>query len=396
MNRTLLLLFFILSTGILVSAQSIEELYQSDDYEALAEYGSKTKDLTARELYCVGYGLYRVDKDQEAIELYNMAIEKGLDSAYVYRRRGRARVYLNELTAARADFRLAIERDPESQPNFTEMGMAFLFDEMEDSALVYLRKARELPYASLRPYTMIPRIYAEREDLKTAREEFAVSAAMLDANSEEYLEFLGEIGRQAYVISNDFPHSVRVYTDLMQRAPEAYDMYPRFIKALVANLEYDRADSVFAIMQEANRAGKLGEEFTKYGRVGVDEFEWHGQLVVSYRYLEIPTELLKPIYIAFLLEPDGEKVDRIILTEKTFQIDEDGSKHLLCEQLDNGHATYTVGWKTDDIPYANFKESVIGVLDGKIQAGARSSYGSPDGVKKAGKKKKKKKKKKKS
>jgi tetratricopeptide (TPR) repeat protein len=390
MRRTIFLLFFICFTGVLLSAQTIEDLFQNDEYEALAEYANKTKDLSARELYCVGYGLYRVDQDREAIKLYDQAIEKGLDSAYVYRRRGRARIYLKELTEARADFRMAIARDPEGQPNYTEMGMAYAYDDMQDSAMVYLRKARELPFASLTPYTMIPRIFAENDDLKGAREEYAVSAAMLDANSDAYLEFLGEIGRQAYVISNDFPHSVRVYSDLMRRAPEEYGMYPRLIKALVANEEFDRADSVFAIMQEAHKAEKLGEEFTKYGRVGIDEFEWKGQLIVTYRYLELPTELLKPIYIAFLLEADGEKVDRIVLTEKTMQIEDSGSKHLLCEQMDNGHATYSYGWDTDDIPYSNFKKAVVGVLDGEIAVGASSSYGGDSNEKKGKKKKKKK------
>src|SRR5690606_22247007 len=135
-----------------------------------------------------------------------------------------------------------------------------------------------------------------------------------------------------------------------------YDLYNKLIKAYTANKDYLKADSIFHILKIKYEKKELTAEMMELDAVVIDEFYWKGQRVSAMKYYKQPTEFAEPIFQFFLIDKNGKKVEKRILTEKTGS-DIDGVKHLLCavDKKTNTHFTYPIGWETDDIQYQEVK-----------------------------------------
>jgi tetratricopeptide (TPR) repeat protein len=139
-------------------AQTIEELYNNRSFEELIKFADKSEGLTGEQLYCVGYAFFQLENDAKAIEMYDKAIAKGLDDDYVYLYKGLSLRYDNQNEKAIENFKIAINRNPKGQKNFTELANTFFYQEIYDSAIVYFYKARDLDFELGDPYFKIPYI----------------------------------------------------------------------------------------------------------------------------------------------------------------------------------------------------------------------------------------------
>jgi len=386
-----LLLVFIFSHFSI--AQTVEDLYIKRDFKELIKFESKKDELSKEELYYVGYAFFQLENDKKAIEMYDMAISKGLDDDYIYLYKALSLMYDKQIGRARDNFRIAINRNPTSQKNYNEMGNSFYFFEELDSALVYFQKARNLEYELGDPYLKLPNIYHVKQNYEKALEEYKVSASLINKEDPVYLTLLSEIGLLEYTITKNFNQSIKAYQEVISLQPDNYDLYPKLIKAYYAKEDYTNGDSLIAIMKTAFEQGKLSEEYQKYKDVAIAEFEWNNQKVLVNKSFVDPKETLDIMYKIYLLSSDGKSVERTLMTEQTIQFDEDGAKHLLCEREKDGtHYTYNYGWSTDNIDFSNLKEAAIAVFDKKISPGASSKININSKEKKSKKKKKRKRK----
>ena len=153
-------------------------------------------------------------------------------------------------------------------------------------------------------------------------------------------------------------------------------MYYKLMKSYNAAHEYDKADSIFALVKTAFEEKRLPQEDMEIKTVAIAQFEWNDQVAVIRRSLIDPKETLDISFKVFLLNKAGDKVERRFMVEKTMQIGENGAKHLLCEQdkATGDHITYPYGWSTDTIPIEELEKAVRMVLDGKMTKGASSSF----------------------
>ena len=126
--------------GIL-NAQTVEELYNKRDFKELIKFENKSKELTKEQLYCVGYAFFQLENDKKAIEMYDKAIAKGLDNDNIYLYKGLSLRYDQQYDEAVETFKIAIDRNPKGQKNYTELGNTFYYQKKYDSALVYFYKA---------------------------------------------------------------------------------------------------------------------------------------------------------------------------------------------------------------------------------------------------------------
>lgn len=394
-KKLFICLAFLCSFGF-AHSQSIQELYTNNEFEKLTFYAGKTDSLTKEDVYCIGYAFFQLENDKKAIEMYDIAISKGLDADYIYLYKGLSLRYDKQFEKSIENFRMAVARNPDGQKNLTELANAFYFQEKYDSALVYFTKARALEFELGDPYIKLPNIYHIAEKFEKALEEYYRSASIIDKSSPTYLQILGNIGLLEYTVNKDYKKSIAAYTEMIHLDPENYDLYPKLIKAYYANEEIEKGDSLIAILKREFDKGALSEKFMKYGNVPIAEFEWNNQKVAVYKYFKEPKETLDIMYKVYLLSPNGKGIERTLMTEKTVQFDPKGPKHLLCERERNGtHHTYSYGWSTDDIDYPSLKKAAIAVFEEELSPGASSNFRNKENDSKEPKKKKGKKKKKK-
>lgn len=392
MYLKLIIGFFLLFVFSNVKSQTVKELYNKQDFQGLIKFADKSKELSKEELYCVGYAFFQLENDKKAIEMYNKAIEKGLDDDYIYLYKGLSLRYDKQNDKAIENFRIAVNRNPKGQKNYTELANSFYFQEKYDSALVYFYKARELDYELGDPYYKIPYIFHIQENFEKALEEYRLSASLINKEDPEYLELLKSIGQLEYTVFKNYQNAIKAYVEMISLNPENYDLYPKLIKAYYANENYTEGNSLISLMKDKYDNGLLSEEYQKFGSVAIGEFEWNSQKVAVYKYFKVPTKTLDLMYKIYLLSKDGKSVERTLMTEKTIQLEKDGVKHLLCEREKSGvHHTYSYGWSSDNIEYSSLKKAVILVLNGEIKPSASSNFGTKSGKRKSRKKKNKKK-----
>ncbi|MCB0479593.1 MAG: tetratricopeptide repeat protein [Bacteroidetes bacterium] len=379
-------------------AQTIEELYNQEKFSELISYADKTDSLENEDLYCIGYAFFQLEKDKEAILMYDKAIEKGLDEDYIYLFKGLAQRYDKQFDEAEKSFREAIKRNPLAQKNYTELANCFYAQDQYDTALVYFKRARELDFELGDPYLKIPNIYQIQEKYEEALSEYNISLGMIDQSDPYYYEILMGIGQLEYTFTENYKASAEAYAKVVSDVPEYYPIYTKLIKSYYAAEEYGKGDSLFYILRSAYEKEELPEEMMESGMIGMSQFEWNDRPVLVMRMLKEPSKLLDIKYKVYLLNETGDDIDRMLMTEKTIQLEKDGAKHLLCERGKNGaHYTYSYGWSSDEIEYESLKKASIMVFEKELTPSASSNFSIPKNTeeKKEDTSKKKKKKKKK-
>lgn len=370
LTLTVILIFLF---GI-VNAQTIEELYEEKNFNELIKFVDNTEELTADQLYYVGYAFFQMENDNKAIEMYDKAIAKGLDDDQIYLYKGLSLRYDEQFDKAIDAFKLAIDRNPKGQKNYTELGNTFYFQEKYDSALVYFYKARELEFEHGDPYFKVPNIYHIQENYNKALEEYYISASLINKEALTYIEILKSIGLLEYTHKMNYDKSIKAYSEVISINPKDYNLYSKLIKAYYAKEDYVRGDSIFNIIKSKYESNELPEEMQEVKGELVDEFMWNSQKVSAMKYYKNPQEFAEPIYQFFLIDKTGEEVEKKVLTEKT-STEIVGTKHILCgiDKETGTHYTYPIGWDTDEIDYRELKGYVIMILNGEMKPHASSS-----------------------
>lgn len=373
LKSTISFLCLVLFIGKTAHTQVIENLYQSQNYEAIVKYANQSFDFSPIDLFIIGHAYFQLENDKKALTYYDKALEKGLNKDFVYLYQGLAYGYQKDYKKAITSFKKAIELNPLGQKNYTELGNAFYFQAIYDSALVYYYKARELPFQLADPYLKIPNIYQIKKQYLKALEEYKISAQRIDKQDPNYVDLLLNIGTLEYTVTKNYLACIDTYEKMLELVPTKFNLYPKLIKAYFANEDYDKGDSLFLILKNAYFKNQLTGEFEKFGNAAIDEFQWNEQKVIVYRNFKEPTEILDIIYTFFLLSVDEKNILRTLVTEKTIPLEKNGSKHLLCEKGNDGsHYTYPYGWSTDLIDYRSLKKAVTEVLNAETNPAASS------------------------
>ena len=83
MKCTTLLLAFFMTIG--VNAQSmIEKMFKQKRYEEIIAYAPKTDKLGGRDIFRIGQSFIKLKQDEQAIEMFNKAINKGYKDGEIY------------------------------------------------------------------------------------------------------------------------------------------------------------------------------------------------------------------------------------------------------------------------------------------------------------------------
>lgn len=220
-------------------------------------------------------------------------------------------------------------------------------------------------------------MYHGKQDFKKALDLYYVALDSIPKRNSYYLTTLQSIGQLEYTYTKDYLKSANAYSQAIQINKGNYELYYKLIKSYNAAKEYAKADSIFNIVKIAFENGELPKEDMELKTIAIAQFEWNGQVATIIKSLIEPKDMLDISYKVFVLNKEGNKVERRFVVEKTIQLEKDGAKHLLCEQdmKTGGHITYPYGWSTDIIPLDDLEKAVKLVLDGKMKQSASSNFG---------------------
>jgi tetratricopeptide (TPR) repeat protein len=357
--------------------QTVTELFNNKKYQELVEFEKKSEKLTPEELYMIGFAFFQLENDNKAIEFYDKAINIGYDKGSVYFYKGVSFFYLKKYDEALKQNDIALQKEPTNQEFMNQKGQIYRLQEKEDKALEYFEQATKLPNTHGESFFWIAYIYHGKQDFNKALSLYYIALDKIPHQNSYYQTTLESIGQLEYTYSKDYLKSAEAYSKAIQFDKENYELYYKLMKSYNAAKEYIKADSIFGLVKNAFENGKLPKEDMEIKTIAIAQFDWNGQTATIRKSLIDPKESLDISYKVFLVNKEGDKVERRFVVEKTIQIEKNGAKHLLCEQDKNtgDHITYPYGWSTDNIPLDDLEKAVKLVLDGKMKYGAKSNFG---------------------
>ncbi|MEC5157335.1 hypothetical protein [Chryseobacterium sp. MP_3.2] len=155
---------------------------------------------------------------------------------------------------------------------------------------------------------------------------------------------------------------MEIYESGLANFPTEYSFYEKIIKALNAQNKFTEANLYFDKMRGFYRQNLLTEDTMNFKNIAVDEFQWNGQWINVFKYFEVPKETLESLYTVYLIDKSGEKIERKINIEKTIQIKKADPKYVICEEITNGHSTFSKGYTDESFSLRDLRESIIEIL----------------------------------
>lgn len=355
--------------------QTVSDLYNAKDFQALIKFENQSEKLTSEQLYMVGFAFFQLENDNKAIEFYDKAITKGYDNGSIHFYKGVSFTYLKKYEDALKEIDISLKKEPTNQEFMNQKGLIYKNQGLEDKALEYFEQATKFPNTHGEPFFWVAYIHHGKNDFKKALDLYYVAAEKVSKQNSYYITTLESIGQLEYTYTKNYLKSAEAYSKVISYKPKDYEFYPKLIKAHNGAKEYTKADTIFELMKIAYKNKELSEDDMNFKNISVDEYEWNEQKLIVYKYLEDPKETLDISYKVYLLNKDGDKVERTFMVEKTLEIS-GGPKHLLCEKDKKSgiHITYPYGWKTDTIPLEDLKKAVALVLDNKMKQAASSNF----------------------
>lgn len=327
-----ILLSLILCSSSLVFGQKVLKLFQEQKFDEITKLENESLTLSGEELYYMGYAFFIKENDTKAIEFYDKAMDKKFDNPIVYFQKGYSQTFLKQYDKALENIDTAIEKAPMAE--------------------FYVEKAN---------------IFKYQNDISNEDKTYQEALKKAVREGEWYLTLLKNAGNFYYVTKKDYKRAQETYINAIALYPEEYILYEKLMKALNAADKFSEANEVFGKTKEFYDKKKLPEDFMKFKNIGVDEFVWNNQLVNVFKYFEKPTKTLESLYTVYLIDKSGEKIERKFNIEKTIQIEKNDPEYLICEETNNGHSTYHIGFNDDTFTLLTLRMMIRKVLDEKAK-----------------------------
>lgn len=362
-----------------VFSQNIKAYLDQEQYQAAITLAGQSDSLSGEDLFFTGQAYFYLENDDKALEYYGKALENGFQTPDVHFYQGLAYRWKGDFVEAVQCYNRALALKPDAQTVMSEKALVFYHADILDSAYHCAAEAMKMSYELGIPYYLTPHILQMRGDSTGALQGFYDALNKIDPADSYYLRTLLDIGQLEYSFTRDYQKAAKAYTQALTLDPNDYFIYLSLIKAYYAGGNYAAGDRIFQMVRSAYENKALPEEFMKFGNAPIDEFEWNGRVVSVYKNFKSPEQPFDAIYKIYLLSPEKDEIERLLLTEQTLQVP-GGPKHLLCEEKRDGvHLTYPYGWDTDDIDYGDLKKAVVQVFEGKMKPAAGSNPGTqPD------------------
>lgn len=206
------------------------------------------------------------------------------------------------------------------------------------------------------------RIYIIQNDAVNEEKTF-LEALDKSREKDDWYKKIIEMAGNFYYVKKDFAKSEKIYKDGISEFPKEYTFYGKLIKSLNAANKFTEANEYFDKMRKFYEDKELPEDEMKFKNLAVDEFVWKNQWINVHKYFEKPKEMLDALYILYLIDEKGEKVERRFKIEKTTQIKKTDSEFVICEEIKEGHRTYPIGFKDDTFTLEALRSNIIKILD---------------------------------
>jgi len=361
--------FFVLSllilsiTSIEIMSQSVSDLYKNKNFTELSKYLNHTDSLSAEDVFFIGESYSENKEFKIAIELFNKAQEKGYNDPLLIENRAYSYEALDDYKNALKDFIYLSKKFPKEQLYASMIGDQYFYLKDFDSAIEYYQIAISLEGKKWYPYLNLPKSILMNGDTSEALNLYKEHEKLIANDSWEYAAILSEIGWLEKVYNHDYKKALKAY----EKAAKFGDYQRSKIQLLPFYYyfsEYQKADSLFALLKKGFEKGELYDYIQKSGRVLIDRFEWNNQKIEVVKYFKQAKDSNDKMYFFYLYEKGSQEVERKFATVYTFTDSSNIPYHVLKSKVRGGDSNFEAySWTNESISYPEVKRAVLEILN---------------------------------
>lgn len=314
----------------IATGQTIEAAYEARNFDNVIKYGAKPAELTGTQAYMVGYAYSQLENDSDAIRFYDYAIAKDPDNAEFHFYKGLSLRYQGKKEDALNAIKIAVKKDPKNQEYANEEGTILYYQDKKADALKVFERAKNLPGNYPEPYFWVAQLNHENDKFDEALKDFYNAVKYLPESNSHYPLALASIGLLEYTHTHNYKKSAEAYSRALSFDPKNHIRRTKLVKALNASEQYTEAEKQFKILQAAFQKNELPAELIVKNSIAIDEYMNDETGIRVYRSLLEPVKPLDILYRVYVMNKQGDKIERRFEVEKSATTLEDVT-YFMCE-----------------------------------------------------------------
>ncbi len=345
------------------------DLYDKKQYDQIInEYSQKTKEFSAKDLYFVGMAYYMKEDDNNCLKLMDLSILKDSINPDAFYIKGKTLSYLGRFKKSIEPFKKAIKLYPESSVFYSGLGDSYFNLKNLDESLKAYIKATEQKEVIDRPYTMIPQVYAAKNDSKNALKAFYVAKNKISKTGHSYITALYNIGLYE-LLNRNYDNAEIHLKELIKLKPDDFHSYAKLIQAYYGKKDYSKAKPLKEKLYEAYHKGILKDNLKNM--FCFDQFDWNNKLIQVYEKFHQEKGKLYYKHLFYVVNEKGEIEDRIQTENSPISVEMGGPKYAIGMDKDGTHSTFA--FINEDFNYEDLKGIVIKILEKKVNPTSSST-----------------------
>ena len=365
----LTILLYSFSYGQTDLSNNFKELYKQKKYDEIIKYKpQKGEELTAKAHYYVAMSYYMKQQDDNALEHFDLAINKGPVDHDMFFYKGMTLYYKGKYLESLPYFDKAIEMLPNEPDFYGGKGEVFYALNQKDSALHYFAKAIQLPKCKTRIYLLAGELYQDKNDIPNAVKTYESALNKLDKTDKDYQTTLFNVGLMNQ-LSGNIEKAKDIFEQVLSIYPDDFHCMAKLIQTYYSLDQIDKAKPYREKLYEAHKKKKLPDAMKDM--FCFDQFIWNGKRVMAFETFDEPDEFMFTKHHFYIMGDNGEIAYKID-SESSVAIRMNGSKnkYVLCLVKDGSHFTYWQYVFNDDYKYSELKTAVLDILNDKVKPNA--------------------------
>ena len=303
-THTLIFLFLFSLTAF---AQSqIQGMFNQKRYTEIIAFAPNASKYSGQDIFRIGQSFMKLERDEEAVNMFDQAIEKGYKNGEIYYAKGIAETNLQRYSVAQVSFRQALFYLPKRKKVLIELAGCYYKAQELDSALSVYQEI-ESNWGDYYPALLMTcQIMHEQEAYAKALDCYYTKLPALKKDNYYYREALESVMRLEWQVFKRYDKAETAIKNLMTTFPDDYEYNILLMQLYNNTRDYEKAQVQEEYIMAGYKGLKLANSYYQKGAMIVEQLDTLQYHIEVYRNFQ-PEMENDCIYKAYIFNSNGTR-----------------------------------------------------------------------------------------
>lgn len=347
-------------------AIQIEQYIINEEYDKAIDYKKEShKKLDGESVYLKGVAHYLNAMDRKAIELFEIASEKGYSNVNLYMYKAWAQFEIHEFYDAISSLEQAQKIDPANTEIYTGKGIMYYNLKLREEALEEFNYATLLGDTDPSIYEYMGQINMELKDYNSAISNYKNAMKSYEEGSKDYKDNYYNMALCQQLLGN-YKDAEESFTKYLILYPDDYQAQTKLLQSFYALEKYDKAKIIEEQLINAYQENKLPLHLMEM--YCFHQFKWNNYNIMAFKaYEKYEGEPVIWMHRFFLLDEEEEILIKIETQLDSLDSTSELEKYLLCKIENDTIYRYSNLNIDKNTEYKLLLEAVLDILNKNVK-----------------------------